>query len=70
LENEFLAADDHGMPGVVTARISRYYGKMIGEDVYDFAFALVAPLGADNDRCLTTLHSIAHSSPVAGFRRV
>jgi hypothetical protein len=26
-------------------------------------------LGADNHRCLATLHSIAHSSPADGFHR-
>jgi hypothetical protein len=41
----------------------------VGEYVYDLAFTFVAPLGADNHRCLATLHSIAHSSPVDSFRR-
>jgi hypothetical protein len=69
LQDELFALDDDGMAGVVAAGISRHDGKMVGENVYDLAFAFVAPLGADNHRCLASLHSIAHSSPVGGFHR-
>jgi hypothetical protein len=41
----------------------------VGEYVYDLAFAFVAPLSADDYRCLTAFHSIAHSSPVGGFEQ-
>src|SRR5262249_34295159 len=39
-------------------------------NVYDLAFALVAPLGTDNYRCLAALHCNAHSSPVLFFHRL
>src|SRR6185437_3490627 len=64
LQHKFLTADHHCVAGIVPAGITRHHGKAVGEHVHNFALALVAPLSADNHRCLTTLHSNAHSSPV------
>jgi hypothetical protein len=36
--------------------ITGHDGKVVGENVDDFAFALVAPLGADDDGGLATFH--------------
>src|SRR5581483_194347 len=53
LQNEFLAVDDDGMPGIVSAGITRDYGELFREDVDNFPFAFIAPLGAYDDRSLT-----------------
>ena len=52
-ENGFLAADDQRMPGVVAALEARDRVRLIGEQIDDFALALVAPLQADHDQILT-----------------
>ena len=52
-KNEFLAVDDDGVAGIVSAGIARHDGEVLGKDVDDFAFALIAPLGAYDDRGLT-----------------
>jgi hypothetical protein len=49
LQNEFFPVDDDGVPGVVSAGIASYYLEGLRKDVDNFALALVAPLGADND---------------------
>src|SRR5262249_14459607 len=41
-----------------TARVPRHDRESMGENVYNFAFAFVAPLGADDHRCLTALQLI------------
>ena len=69
LQNKFFTLDDDRMAGIVASGITRYDGKIVREYVYDLAFTFVAPLGADNHRCLATLHSIAHSSPADSFHR-
>src|SRR5580704_4485757 len=53
LQNELLAFDNDRVSGVVAAGIARHHGEILREHVDDFAFALVAPLGADDDRSLT-----------------
>ena len=49
LENEFLLADEDGVAGVVAALIARDDIETLGEQIDDFAFALIAPLRAKND---------------------
>ncbi len=46
LQNELLPVNDHGMAGVVAARIARHHSKALREHIYDLALALIAPLGA------------------------
>ena len=50
LQNKFLAIDDDSVSGVVAAGIAGYHFKCLCEDVDNFAFALVAPLGPDDYR--------------------
>src|SRR6185437_6241601 len=52
LEHEFFPADDDGVPGIVAAGVPRYNGEASRENVYDLAFAFIAPLGAQNHGCL------------------
>ena len=44
--------------GVVSAGIASDHGKILGEDVNDLAFALVAPLRADDDRSLALVQKL------------
>src|SRR5208282_333519 len=50
LQNEFLAVDDDGVPGVMAAGVARHDRKGLREYVDNLALAFVAPLGSDNDR--------------------
>ena len=49
LENELLFADKDGVPGVVPALIPRHDIEAFGQQIDYFTFALVAPLGAQDD---------------------
>ena len=44
-----MAVEDDGMSGVVTAGVAGDVVERRGNVVNDFAFAFVAPLGADDD---------------------
>ena len=63
LEDEFLAADDDGVSGVVAASVAGDDGKALGEHVDDLAFAFIAPLGAENDCCFCS-----HGSLLPGIK--
>ena len=52
LQHKLLALDDDRMPGIVAAGIAGYYRKILGKNIDDFAFAFIAPLGADDYRGL------------------
>ena len=54
LQDELLAVDGDGVSGVVAAGIARHNFEALGEHVNDFAFAFVAPLRADDYRCLAS----------------
>ena len=49
VELELLAVPHDGVAGVVAALEARDHVGLLGQQVGDLAFALVAPLGADND---------------------
>ncbi|OPZ46035.1 MAG: hypothetical protein BWY94_00927 [Actinobacteria bacterium ADurb.BinA094] len=49
VELELLAVADDGVAGVVAALEARHHVGLLGQQVRDLAFALVAPLGADHD---------------------
>ena len=49
MQDIFLLADENGMAGVVTAGVTDDDIRLLGEHVNDFAFAFVAPLGADQN---------------------
>ena len=49
LQNELLLADEDRVAGVVAALIARHDVESLGEEIDDLAFALVAPLGAEDD---------------------
>src|ERR1700733_11011449 len=50
LQNESLAIDDHRVSGIVASGIAGDDREILRQHVNNFAFALVAPLGADDDR--------------------
>src|SRR5438094_321902 len=50
LQDEFLAIDDDGMAGIVSAGIASHYGEILRQDIDDLTLAFVSPLGADDDR--------------------
>ena len=58
-QDGLLAADDERMAGVVAALEARHRGGTLGQQVDDLAFALIAPLGADDD------DEFAHDDPRA-----
>ena len=49
LQDELLFADENRVAGVVSALIARDDIEAFGEEIDDFAFALVAPLRAEDD---------------------
>jgi hypothetical protein len=59
LQDKLLALDDDGMAGVMAAGIARHDGEVFREHVDNLAFALVAPLGADDDRSFSLLQMLA-----------
>ena len=61
-QNGFLAADDQGVPGVVAALKAHHRLRLIGQQIDDFALALVAPLQTDHDQVLT------HCAPSTAMR--
>ena len=50
LQGVLLAVDHHGMTRVVAALIAHDIGVLFRQQVDDFGFTFVAPLGSDNDR--------------------
>ncbi len=79
LQNKLLALDGDRVSGVVPAGIASHDLEALGKHVDDFALAFVAPLGADDDRCLACsqlvaplaiadldarTHDFAHASPL------
>ena len=46
-QHGFFAVHHQRMPGIVAALETHHAGALFGQPVYDFAFALVAPLRAD-----------------------
>jgi hypothetical protein len=48
VQDGFLALDDQGVAGVVTALEAHYGTGLVGQQIDDFAFAFVAPLGAQD----------------------
>ena len=63
LKDEFLSFNGDRVAGIVPAGIARHDVEPFGENVYDFAFALVAPLRADDDRRLA---SFQLATPIQG----
>jgi hypothetical protein len=50
LENEFLAANDDGVTGIVAAGVTGHDRKTLRKNVYNLAFTFVTPLRAYYDR--------------------
>src|SRR5438132_12217476 len=50
LQDKFFAVDDDCVPGIVASGVASRDGQLFGEDMDDLAFALLTPLGADDDR--------------------
>jgi hypothetical protein len=48
MENELLTPDHHGVPGIVAALKTDNHFCVFGEQIDNFAFAFISPLGADN----------------------
>src|SRR5207237_1146962 len=57
LQDEFLSIDDDGMAGIVSAGIAGNNREAFREHIDNFAFALVAPLRAYDDRSLASFQS-------------
>ena len=53
MQNRFLAVDNQRMAGIVSALKTNYRPRLIGQQVHNFPFAFVTPLGADNNDILT-----------------
>ncbi len=49
LQGVLLAVDDHGVSGVVAALVPHHVGVLFRQQVDDLGFALIAPLGSDDD---------------------
>ena len=49
LQRVALRADDHGMAGIVAALIAHHVGVLAGQQIDDLGFALIAPLGSNDD---------------------
>ena len=49
VQDVFLFADEDGVAGVVAAGVADDDVRLLGQHVNDFAFAFVAPLGADQN---------------------
>ena len=49
LQRVALRPDDDGVPGVVTTLVAHDVGVFAGQQVDDFGFALIAPLGSNDD---------------------
>src|SRR5208282_4940826 len=63
LKDELLAVDGDRVPGVVTAGVTRHHFEPFGQNVYDLAFAFIAPLRADDDCCLASFQLAAPYRP-------
>ena len=50
VQDIFLPADENGVAGVVAAGVTDDDIRLLGEHINDFAFAFVAPLGANENR--------------------
>ena len=50
MQHIFFPGDDDGVPRVVATLRADDEVRLLGEEINDFAFAFVAPLGADQDR--------------------
>ena len=71
LQDELLAVDGDRVSGIVAAGIARHDLEALGENVNDLAFAFVAPLGADDNRCLAWFQLAAPgaAAPTHEYRR-
>src|SRR5207244_9789508 len=67
LENELLLADKDGVAGIVPALVPRYDVELFSEQIDYFAFALVAPLGAQDDHIIHLFLRAQRTSPVRSF---
>jgi hypothetical protein len=48
MTDDLLAFDNHGMTGIVSALKPNHKVGVLGQQVDDLAFALIAPLGAND----------------------
>src|SRR5271166_4277633 len=62
LKDELLAMNRDRVSGVVAAGVARYDLEPLRENVNNFAFAFVAPLRADDDRCPASFQLAAPST--------
>jgi hypothetical protein len=51
LQDELFTANDHSMTGIMAASVARDDGKPVREDIDNFTFSLIAPLGAKDHCC-------------------
>ena len=61
LQRVALAVDHHRVPGVVATLVPHHVGVLFGQQVDDLGFALIAPLGSDDDGDGHARSRLAHS---------
>ena len=66
LQHKLFAVDDDGVAGIVPAGIAGHHGKVLRQHVDDLSLALVAPLGAHDDRSLSFFQFPLRSENAAG----
>jgi hypothetical protein len=69
LQNELVAADAHGVAGVMAALKARHHVEAFAEQVDDFAFSFVAPLRAEHYEVLNHLKSKTPHCSAGGMLR-
>jgi hypothetical protein len=57
LQDKPFPVDDDRVSGVVAPGVAGHDGKVLRQDVDDLAFALIAPLGANDDRGIALVQS-------------
>src|SRR5262249_39997260 len=53
LQDELLTADNDGVPGVVSAGVTRNHGKILSKHIDNLALAFITPLRSNDNRCLS-----------------
>ncbi len=66
VQNGFFTVDHQGVARIVATLVAHYGGSMFGQQINDLAFALITPLGAQDDDILT--HYIGPHSRKLGCR--
>ena len=66
LKHKFLAVDNDSVAGIVSAGVAGHHGKVLRQHIDDLSLALIAPLGAHDDRSLAFFQFPLRSEDAAG----